>query len=52
MITHARTHKARFLGYDIWTRQADTWRTKGGRSINGTIALGVPPETVETRCRT
>jgi group II intron reverse transcriptase/maturase len=21
LITHARTHKARFLGYDIWTRQ-------------------------------
>jgi len=26
----ARTHKARFLGYDICTRQADTWYTKGG----------------------
>jgi hypothetical protein len=52
LITHARTHKARFLGYDIWTWQADSWRTKGGRSINGTIALGVPPETVEARCRT
>lgn len=30
VITHARTKKARFLGYDIWTRQADTWHTKGG----------------------
>src|SRR5215207_11135498 len=27
VITHARTHKARFLGYDIWTRQDDTKRT-------------------------
>jgi group II intron reverse transcriptase/maturase len=52
LITHARTHKARFLGYDIWTRQADTWHTKGGRSINGSIALGVPSATVDTRCRT
>lgn len=52
LITHARTHKARFLNYDIWTRQADTWHTKGGRSINGTIALGVPPEAVNARCRT
>jgi hypothetical protein len=52
LITHARTRKARFLGYDIWTRQADTWHTKGGRSINGNIALGVPPEAVNTRCRT
>jgi hypothetical protein len=52
LITHARTHKARFLNYDIWTRQADTWHTKSGRSINGTIALGVPPEAVNARCRT
>jgi group II intron reverse transcriptase/maturase len=52
LITHARTHKARFLGYDIWTRHADTWHTKGGRSINGSIALGVPPRAVDTRCRT
>ncbi len=52
LITHARTHKARFLNYDIWTRQADTWHTKGGRSLNGTIALGVPPEAVNARCRT
>jgi hypothetical protein len=48
LITHARTHKARFLGYDIWTRQADTWHTKGGRSLNGSIALGVPPQAVNT----
>jgi group II intron reverse transcriptase/maturase len=52
LITHARTHKARFLGYDIWTRQADTWHTRGRRALNGSIALGVPPETVDARCRT
>jgi group II intron reverse transcriptase/maturase len=52
VITHARTHKARFLGYDIWTKQVDTWHTKGRRYTNGNIALGVPPETVNTRCRT
>lgn len=52
VITHARTHKARFLGYDIWTRQADTWHTSGGRSLNGGIALGVPPQTVDARCLT
>jgi group II intron reverse transcriptase/maturase len=51
VITHARTHKARFLGYDIWTRQDDTKRTDGGRSINGGIALGVPPQAVNVRCR-
>src|SRR3954467_4642048 len=52
VITHARTHKARFLGYDIWTRQEDSKRTGGGRSINGRIALGVPPQAVNSRCRT
>jgi group II intron reverse transcriptase/maturase len=52
LITHARTRKARFLGYDISTRQADTWHTRGGRSINGGIALEVPPEIVEAKCRT
>lgn len=52
MITHARTRKARFLGYDIWARQDDTWHTNGGRSLNGTVALGVPPEVVNTKCRT
>ena len=51
VITHARTHKARFLGYDIWTRQDDTKRTGGRRSINGGIALGVPPQAVNVRCR-
>jgi group II intron reverse transcriptase/maturase len=51
LITHARTHKARFLGYDIWTKHNDTWRTKGRRVLNGAIALGIPPETVNTRCR-
>ena len=51
VITHARTHKARFLGYDIWTRQNDNRRTGGGRSINGGIALGVPPQAVNARCR-
>jgi len=52
LITHATTQKARFLGYDIWTRQDDTWHNNGGRSLNGTVALGVPPEVVNTKCRT
>jgi group II intron reverse transcriptase/maturase len=52
VITHARTQKARFLGYDIWTRQDDNWHTNGGRSINGGIALGVPSQAVNSRCRT
>ncbi|MFD0504473.1 group II intron reverse transcriptase/maturase [Streptomyces chiangmaiensis] len=51
LITHARTHKARFLGYDIWTKHNDTWRVRGKRVLNGAIALCVPPETVTTRCR-
>ncbi|GAB3748043.1 hypothetical protein GCM10027590_66830 [Nocardiopsis nanhaiensis] len=51
LITHARTHKARFLGYDIWTRHNDTWHNLGRRVLNGSIGLGVPPEVVNTRCR-
>ncbi|MFD9038611.1 reverse transcriptase/maturase family protein [Streptomyces bottropensis] len=51
LITHARTHKARFLGYDIWTKHNDAWRARGKRVLNGAIALGIPPETVNARCR-
>jgi group II intron reverse transcriptase/maturase len=51
LITHARTHKARFLGYDIWTRLNDTWHCRGKRTLNGSIALGVPVDWVNNKCR-
>ncbi|MEM6319962.1 MAG: group II intron reverse transcriptase/maturase [Bacteroidota bacterium] len=48
-ITHALTQKARFLGYDITTRNANTKITRRSngikaRSINGSIELKVPPD--------
>jgi hypothetical protein len=51
LITHARTQKARFLGYDIGTTFCDSKMTRNERSINGSIALRVPPSFIENRCR-
>lgn len=55
LITHARTQKARFLGYDMTTMWCDTKvsKFKSGtkrRSINGLIQLRVPHE-VATKWR-
>jgi len=49
LITHARTQKARFLSHDISAFQNDTRQTKGRRSINGLIRLGVPPELLKRK---
>nr|WP_268807041.1 reverse transcriptase/maturase family protein [Tetrasphaera japonica] len=51
LITHARTHAARFLGYDITNRHQDTWRRNRRRTLNGTIALNVPLDWVQATCR-
>jgi len=50
LITHARTGKARFLGYDIVTQHYDDKLTRGKRSINGEIGLRVPEEAITRRC--
>src|SRR6266699_4156613 len=50
LVTHARTQKARFLGYDIIVQHAETKITSGRRSVNGTIALRVPPDVVKAQC--
>lgn len=52
LITHARTRRARFLGYDIHTRHHDEWRHNGRRTLNGSIALSVPVDWVQAKCRT
>jgi group II intron reverse transcriptase/maturase len=49
LITHART-RARFLGYDITVQHSSTRITNGRRSVNGKIALRVPPEVVTAQC--
>lgn len=51
LITHARTQKARFLGYDISTTFCDSKLTANERSINGSIALRLPASFIEDRCR-
>ena len=50
LITHARTGKARFLGYDIMAQHSDDKLTHGKRSINGAIGLRVPEEAITRRC--
>jgi len=49
LITHARSQPARYLGYDIIVQHADTQITSGLRSVNGTIALRVPPDVVKAQ---
>ena len=50
LITHARTQRARFLGYDITVQHGNTKITSGRRSVNGRIALLVPPEVIKAKC--
>jgi group II intron reverse transcriptase/maturase len=51
LITHARTQRARFLGYDIAVRHSASAKiTRGRRSTNGQIVLLVPPDAVKAKC--
>jgi hypothetical protein len=50
LITRARTQRARFLGYDITVPHGSTKVTRGRRSVNGRIALLVPPDVVKAKC--
>jgi len=50
LITHARTQRARFLGYDITVQHCDTRITHGRRSANGAVALRVPPDVIKAKC--
>ena len=49
LITHARTQRARFLGYQIAAQHSDTKLTSGRRSANGKIALHVPPDVIKAK---
>jgi group II intron reverse transcriptase/maturase len=52
LITHARSEKARFLGYHIHTIHEDTQRDhRDQRSLNGKIGLRVPEEVIERKCQ-
>jgi len=50
LITHGRTQRARFLGYEITVQHCDTKLTNGRRSVNGRIALHVPPDVLKAKC--
>jgi group II intron reverse transcriptase/maturase len=50
LITHARTQRARFPGYDITVQHNNTKLTDGRRKVNGQIALKVPPDVIKAQC--
>ena len=50
LITHARSQPARFLGYDISVQHSSTRITRNRRSVNGRIALRVPPDVIRAQC--
>jgi len=50
LVTHARSQPARFLGYDISVQHSSTKITRNRRSVNGRIALRVPPDVIRAQC--
>ena len=50
LVTHGRTHAARFLGYEIIVQHSSTKITNGRRSVNGRIALRVPRNVITAKC--
>ena len=51
LITHGRTHPARFLGYEIMVLHADDKHDhRGHRSINAAIGLKVPADVIRAKC--
>lgn len=50
LLTHAATHAARFLGYEITVQHSDSKLTNGRRSANGAIALRVPRDVIKAQC--
>jgi hypothetical protein len=51
LITHARTGRARFLGYDIVTQHSDDkLDRRKRRTINARIGLRVPREAIARKC--
>jgi hypothetical protein len=49
LVTHARTGKARFLGYHIGIGHDQTYRRRGRRSMNGQVVLSVPDDVVKAK---
>src|SRR5258708_39256081 len=49
-ITHATSHAARFLGYEIKAQHSGTKITRRRRAVNGAIGLFVPKAVIRQRC--
>jgi len=57
LVTYARTERARFLGYEVYTAQLDHRRSRkpgtavhGRRSTNGGVLLSVPEKVSRDKC--
>jgi len=51
LITHARTQRARFLGYEIAVQHQDTKHDRRKRRMtNGTVVLRLPTDVVKRKC--
>ncbi len=50
LITHARSHAARYLGYEIVVQHGDSKITAGQRVANGKVALRVPLDVIKAKC--
>jgi group II intron reverse transcriptase/maturase len=50
LITRARSQPARFLGYNVIIQHSSTKITGGRRSVNGRVALRVPPDVIKAQC--
>jgi hypothetical protein len=49
LITHARSHPARYLGYEIIVQHANSKIVAGQRAVNGKIALRVPLDVIKAK---
>ncbi|MGH3248247.1 MAG: reverse transcriptase domain-containing protein [Trebonia sp.] len=50
LITHARSQRARFLGYDITVQRSSASSPGTPRAANGNIALRMPPDVIKAQC--
>jgi hypothetical protein len=50
LITHAKSHAAKFLGYEIIAQHENTKHTNGRRSVNGRLGLRIPAKFIKERC--
>ena len=52
LITHAKTGKANFLGYEILTQHSDSYRDyKNTRTANAVVQLRISVSTIDAYCR-